>query len=64
MWDESDFPLSWLMEMESKGLDLCPGVCSAACNRGNATEPEALAMQQCTLKQIKQDHIAAKQGFI
>lgn len=64
MRDESGFPLSLLMEIERKGLDLCPGVCSATCNRGNATEPEALAMQQNTLKQIKKGHIASKQGFV
>lgn len=64
MWDESDFSLAWLMEMESKGLDLCPGVCSATCNRGNATEREALGMQQYTLKQIKKGHIAPKKGFV
>lgn len=62
MWDESDFSLSWLTEMESKGLALCPGVCSVTCNRGNATEQEALATQQYPLKEIKKGHIASKKG--
>lgn len=50
--------------MESKGLDLCPGICSATCSRENAAKPEALGMQQYTLKWIKKGHTALKQGFV
>lgn len=40
------------MGMKSKGLDFCPGICSATC------------MQQSTMNWIKKGPTALNQGFL